>query len=208
MKTTAIIATLAAALAIATPASAQIRLGTSGSMLLTGGIDYSHQSSDTTVGGVTADGPSTDTISLGPQFGYFLTDGFMLGVDLDWIRVSASPADSDDSIAASTFTVALQPAYYYALRPTRSLNLYARAKIGYASNSTSATVSGTSTDTGKSGWLAGGGAGVAFAFGDYWGAVIHLGVDFRHLSLSNDEGAEVKETFNTISVGTDIGVYF
>ncbi len=203
---------LAATVGLVATASAQnLRFGTRGSMLLQGGIGYMYQGGEADTNGNKVDTPTSHTITLAPEFGYFVIDGLHLGIVAKYIRTSTENAAKTEQIA-STAAFALRPAYYFALMPSRALSLYLRGGIGYANSTVETTPDGGSgTEESASGFYGGAGAGLAFAFGGAWGGVIQLGLDYTYLGLTQEtQGSNVETDVSTniLTFETSFGVYF
>lgn len=202
---------LVGSFAAGTAQAQDLRFTRPGSMFLQGAVSFSHTSGESEVKGTKADLPTTNTIAAGPIFGYFVIDGLHLGLGIGGARTSSEDDDGNESIT-STFDIAFVPAYYFPLRPTRSLSLYLQGAIGYSSGGTeSKPKSGSSTETTVSGFAGGIGGGLAFAFGALWGGVIRIGIDYTYKSLTQDgkDGApDTDRRTHTIAVGTGMGVYF
>ncbi|MFT5430719.1 MAG: hypothetical protein ACI9OJ_001395, partial [Myxococcota bacterium] len=124
---------------------------------------------------------------------------------------SSTNANKDETISSSVL-VAVRPAYYIALRPSRSLSLYFRGLIGYAGGGLeSKPQGGGGSETTIGGFAGGAGAGVAFAFGGAWGGVVQLGLDYLYQGLSSETvGSTIKSDMklHTVSFGTSLGVFF
>jgi hypothetical protein len=202
--------------ALAPTASAQnLRLGKQGSSLLQGDISFSYKASSSKTAGQITENPDQTDLLIGPAYGYFVINGLMLGVVLDYHRQTTTSVDNLTESTTQGLLLGFRPAYYHPLMPSRALQFYVRGLLGFAydASETLTTSNGvrSSTNVKNTGFAGGLGAGVAFGFGAYWGGVLQLGVDYTYRGTSGTEAGSniaIDYTEHIISVGTSIGVYF
>ncbi|MFT5431787.1 MAG: hypothetical protein ACI9OJ_002485 [Myxococcota bacterium] len=213
LRSLALISLLAA---MAPTASGQnLRLGKQGSSLLLGDISFSYTAKSSKRAGRVTESPDQTDLLIGPAYGYFVVNGLMLGVVLDYHRQTTTSVDNVTESTTQGLLLGFRPAYYHPLMPSRALQLYVRGLLGFAYDAaeTLTTSNGVrSSATVKNTGFAGGiGAGVAFGFGAYWGGVLQLGVDYTYRGTSGSEaGSNVSVDYSEhiVSVGAAIGVYF
>jgi len=187
-------ALLVAILAVALTATSQERyFGKSGTTEIAGGISFS---SLTAVNhGETGD--ATTFLSLGPEIGYFVADGFEIGINpgvslLPGLSV-ITPSQGDGTTILQLF---VYPAYNLHTEGS-SVTPFIQVPVGYTSMS-----SGSTTQSGFS-WGIKGGVKVV--------ATSHLLVSIygQYLSLTFDpENATERYGFNVLSFGVGVGGFF
>lgn len=151
------------------------------------------------------------------NFGYFVTQGLMLGGTVGFETRTTSGEDSDfgESFENSTTTGLIEvfPRYYIPLSDAKQAFLFLLGSLGYASVSNSQTFEGDETDSSTSGFTFSVGAGLAaLVGGPERGAIVDLSLRLRKSFLSPDDADDFSGdvSFDTtdISVGVGIGVFF
>jgi len=192
---------LAGAVALFGLSNAQM---TKGDWVISGntGMGFNSVDTKTKVGGQSYDGPKVSTFSITPSAGYFVIDKLAVGIDLGFTSITTK--EDGDKTTISSFSAMPTATYYFA--NSSKLVPFLGAGIGYASNKTKETYSGSSDEYTADGlaWKVKG--GVTYMATQSLG--INLGVSFDQ--FSNKEtymGTEFKNTVNTFGVNVGFSYF-
>jgi outer membrane protein len=192
---------LAGAVALFSLSNAQM---TKGDWVISGttGLGFNSIDTKTKVGGESYDGAKVSTFSITPSAGYFVIDKLAVGIDLGFTSITTK--EDGDKTTISSFSAMPTATYYFA--NSSKLVPFLGAGVGYASNKTKETYSGSSDEYTADGlaWKVKG--GVTYMATQSLG--INLGVSFDQ--FSNKEtfmGTEFKNTVNTFGVNVGFSYF-
>jgi len=166
------------------------------------GMGFNSVDTKTKVEGQSYDGPKVSTFSVTPSVGYFVIDKLAVGIDLGFTSITTKEAGDKSTI--SSFSVMPTATYYFA--NSSKLVPFLGAGIGYASNKTKDTHSGTTDEYTADGlaWKVKG--GVTYMATQSLG--INLGVSFDQFSNKDTVmGTEFKNTVNTFGVNVGFSYF-
>lgn len=172
-----------------------------GTRVFSGDIDFAHVTgvSEPEGGGDTFT-TRTSEVSLRPQFGYFVSDGLLLGV----APILTTTSSNDDERETDTTTGAVFVGAF--LSDTGSFYIGPQLTLGYASRTYKISQGGFSADFTQTGPILGAGLAVRAPVGR--GGVIGFAVYAEHRPTSITGDLEGGYTFTTIGVSNSIGVFF
>jgi hypothetical protein len=133
---------------------------------------------------------ASTTFACAPFVGYFVSDGFEIGVNPLGITVFSGPSGS----SLTMINIFLAPSYNF--KTEGNAYPFIEALLGYTSQSNGTTYSGFS-------W--GGRGGVKIAVTGH--ALLNLGVEYLQVTL-NPSGASKRNGYNQLLVSADFTVWF
>jgi hypothetical protein len=135
-------------------------------------------------------GDATTTFTFAPFVGYFVTDGFEIGVNPLGITVFSFPHSSSETL----ISIFVAPSYNF--KTEGNAYPFIEALLGYTSESNGTTYSGFS-------WGGRGGVKVAVT----GNALLNLGLEYLQVTL-NPSGASKRNGYNQLLVSAGFTVWF
>lgn len=142
---------------------------------------FSYSSNDKT-----GEASISDSWSLSPTFGYFLTDKWAVGGKLNF---AGTKANNDDK--TSTFGVTGFARYYFlTLGESKSFNAYGEAGLGYSAVTDNPNVGGSSTN---SDFNANIDLGINYFFTSHWAATFELANILSYNNANPESGSNTSD---------------
>ncbi len=110
-----------------------------GRMLVGGAVGFQTYTEKTKSGSTTTTEGRSTSISLTPQFGYFVIDNLAVGAGLD-VSLSKFKPDSDNDFESSSSSFAFQPFVRYYIKP----GIFFQGAVGFGSGSDKQSYQGNS----------------------------------------------------------------
>jgi outer membrane protein len=102
---------------------------TAGKMMTGGSVEYISQKNESPYGD-----DKQKSLNLNPQFGYFVADNLVVGLEVSYYRIKRTPLDQNTDTEYDTkYTITTLSPFvrYYIFTPNEKFAFYAQARAGY-----------------------------------------------------------------------------